>query len=76
VNGIFTDDDISERTASELVEALETNEADGSRPNGDELERLKTECPLCRPDDADRGAKLADEGGRFGFELVESKVGS
>jgi hypothetical protein len=27
-------------------------------------------------DGADSGTKLTDEGGRLGFELVESKVGS
>jgi hypothetical protein len=47
MNGIFTDDCTSERMASEVGEALKTNEADGSRLNGDEPERLKTECPLC-----------------------------
>jgi hypothetical protein len=47
MNGIFNDDCTSERMASEVGEALKTNEADGSRPFGDEPERLKTECPLC-----------------------------
>jgi hypothetical protein len=47
VNGILTDDDTSERVTSEVGEALKTNEADGSRPNGDAPERLKTDCPLC-----------------------------
>jgi hypothetical protein len=46
MNGIFNDDCTSERMASEEREALKTNEADGSRPNGGEPERLKTECPL------------------------------
>jgi hypothetical protein len=47
MNGILTDDGTSERMASAVGEALKTNEANGSRPNCDELERLKTECPLC-----------------------------
>jgi hypothetical protein len=47
MNGIFTDDGTSERMVSEVGEALKTNEADGSRPNGDEPDRLMTECPLC-----------------------------
>jgi hypothetical protein len=47
MNGIFSDDGTSERMASEVGEALKTNEADCSRSNGDEPERLKTECPIC-----------------------------